>query len=197
MATPVIGAVPPPSPTSPPARTPAVDRRLRLDDILKLMVAAGLVTRPEADTLARSRTARFDHPLEAVADQKWKSAQASNKVMTLEWLVEWLAGKLGVPYLHIDPLKIDLGAVTATMTNAYAERYRILPVAVDRMTLTVATGEPFVRSFAEELERILKLAVKFVFANPQDVRRYLGEFYNLARSMKRAQDQTKVDFAYA
>ena len=52
--------------------------------------------------------------------------------MTLEWLVEWTAGKLGVPYFHIDPLKIDLGAVTATMTNAYAERYRILPVAVDR-----------------------------------------------------------------
>ena len=144
-----------------------------------------------------SRTLRFDHPLEAIADRKWKSGEPPHKTMTLEWLVEWLAGKLGVPYRHIDPLKIDLGAVTATMTNAYAERYRILPVAVDRLTLTVATGEPFVRSFAEELERILKVAVKFVFANPQDVRRYLGEFYNLARSMKRAQDQTKVDFAYA
>ena len=161
------------------------------------MVADGVVARADADALARSRTMRFDHPLEAIADRKWKSAQPPHKPMTLEWLVEWLAGKLDVPYLHIDPLKIDLGAVTATMTNAYAERYRILPVAVDRLTLTIATGEPFVRSFADELEKILKLDVKFVFANPQDIKRYLGEFYNLARSMKRAQDQSKIDFAYA
>jgi general secretion pathway protein E len=180
-----------------PQRPAATDRRLRLDDILKLMVADGLITSADGESLARTRTLRFEHPLEAVADQKWKSAKPPNKVMTLEWLVEWLAGKLDVPYLHIDPLKIDLSAVTATMTNAYAERYRILPVAVDRMTLTVATGEPFVKSFAEELERILKLDVKFVFSNPQDVRRYLGEFYNLARSMKRAQDASKGDFAYA
>ncbi len=52
------------------------------------------------------------------------------------------------------------------MSNAYAERYRILPVAVDRMTLTVATGEPFVRAWADELEQILKLDVQLVFANP-------------------------------
>src|SRR5256885_5577693 len=142
-----------------------------------------------AEKLARSRTMRFDHPLEAIADQKWKSSLPPHKQMSLDWLVEWLAGKLDVPHMHIDPLKIDLGAVTATMTNAYAERYRILPVAVDRQTLTVATGEPFVRSFAEELERILKLDVKFAFANPQDVKRYLGEFYTLARSLNRGQDQ--------
>jgi general secretion pathway protein E len=193
MATPVTHA----APSAPGARSATSDKRLRLDDILKLMVADGLVAAGEADKLAKGRTLRFEHPLEAVADQRWKSAQPPHKMMTLEWLVEWLAGKLDVPYMHIDPLKIDLGAVTATMTNAYAERYRILPVAVDRSTLTVATGEPFVRSFADELEKILKLSVRFVFSNPQDVKRYLGEFYNLARSMKKAQDQSKGDFAYA
>ena len=195
MATPVTGAIP--SPSAQTARAAPPDRRLRLDDILKLMVADGLIARADADKLARSRTLRFEHPLEAIADQKWKSLEPPHKVMTLEWLVEWLAGKLDIPYLHIDPLKIDLGAVTGTMSNAYAERFRILPVAVDRMTLTVATGEPFVRSFAVELEKILKLDVKFVFCNPQDIKRYLGDFYNLARSMKRAQDASKGDFNLA
>ena len=46
------------------------------------------------------------------------------------------------------------------MSNAYAERYRILPVAVTATTLTVATGEPFVRAWADELEKILKLEVE-------------------------------------
>src|SRR2546421_3471368 len=83
------------------------------------------------------------------------------------------------------------------MSTAYAERDRILPVAVERTTLRVATGEPFVRAWADELEKILKVDVKLVFANPQDVKRYLGEFYNLARSMKRAQDASKGDFNLA
>ena len=45
----------------------APDRRLHLDDILKLMVADGLVGTPEAEQLARSRTRQWEHPLEAVA----------------------------------------------------------------------------------------------------------------------------------
>jgi general secretion pathway protein E len=178
-------------------RAPGGDRRLRLDDILKLMVADGLIAQADANDIARSRTQRFEHPLELIADRRQKSLRPPHKPMLLDDLVEWLAGKLGVPYQHVDPLKIDLGAVTATMSNAYAERYRILPVAVDRQTLTVATGEPFVTSWSDELARILKLDIRIVFANPVDVRRYIGEFFNLARSMKRAQESSRGDFAIA
>jgi general secretion pathway protein E len=173
------------------------DRRLRLEDILKLMVMDGLVAVADADRVARSRTQRFEHPLELIADQRWKSAKPPHPVLSLESLVEWLAGKLGVPYQHIDPLKIDLAAVTQTMSNAYAERYRILPVAVNRDTLTVATGQPFVRAWADELERILKLKVELVFANPVEIRRYVGEFFNLARSMKKAQETSKGELSLA
>ena len=84
------------------------DRRLRLEDVLKLMVADGLVLATDADRLARSRTRRFEHPLEMVADQKWKSQAPPHKTLTLEWLVEWLAGKLGVPYRHIVPAAAEL-----------------------------------------------------------------------------------------
>src|SRR5947209_881140 len=175
----------------------AADRRLRLDDILKLMVADSLVSAAEADRLARSRTKRFDHPLEMIADQKWKSQAPPHKILTLDWLVEWLAGKLCVPYRHVDPLKIDLGAVTQSMSNAYAERYCVLPVEVTRNTLTVGTAEPFVRSWADELEKMLRLKVELVFVNPQDIRRYVGEFYSLARSMKKAQENSRGEVSLA
>jgi general secretion pathway protein E len=187
MATPALN-------TSSPAAGAAFkghDRRLRLEEILTLLQADGLVTSAEADALLRSPSKRMDHPLEIIAEKNWHSPTGPRKALTLDFLVEWLAGKLGIPHLHIDPLKIDLTAVTQTMTNAYAERYRILPVEVTRTTLTVATSEPFVRDWADELEKILKLEVKFAFANPQDIRRYLGEFYNLARSMKKAQETSK------
>ncbi len=177
------------------ART--ADRRLRVEDILKLMVADGLVTAAEADRLSRSRTQRFDHPLELIADKKWRSLVPPRPLLTLETLVEWLAGKLGVPYHHIDPLKIDLIAVTSTMSNAYAERYRILPVSVGNGELTVATSEPFVRAWAEELEKILHLRINLVFANPQDIKRFVGEFFPLARSIKKASETTRGEVSLA
>ena len=172
-------------------------RALRIEEILTLLVADGLVTSADADSLARAKTRRTEHPLETIAEKNWHTATGPKMPLTLDWLVEWLAGKLGVPYTHIDPLKIDLTAVTQTMTNAYAERYRILPIEVTRTTLTVATSEPFVRDWADELEKILKLDVRLVFANPKDIRRYLGEFYNLARSMKKAQEIWKGEGSIA
>src|SRR2546426_1754839 len=177
--------------------SPAPDRRLRLEDILKLMVADGLVPAADAEQLGRSRTQRYEHPLELIADQKWRSLLPPRRVLTLDALVEWLAGKLGVPYHHIDPLKIDLVAVTSTMSNAYAERYRILPVAVGNGELTVATSEPFVRAWAEELEKILHLKIRLVFANPLDIKRYLGEFFTLARSIKKASETTRGEVSLA
>ncbi len=173
------------------------DRRLRIEDILKLAVIDGHISAAEADKLARVRTRQYEHPLELIAAQKLKSPRAPNPALTLEWLVEWLAGKLGVRYWHIDPLKIDLKAVTGTMSNAYAERYRILPVELKGAVLRVATAEPFVRSWTVELEKILKVSIELVFANPADIRRYLGEFFNLARSMKKAEAAQKGDVSLA
>jgi general secretion pathway protein E len=174
------------------------DRRLHLSEILKLAVADGIVTPEQAEGLLADRRIRYEHSLEAVAAQKWHNAAAPRKLLTLEALVEWLAGRLGVPYLHIDPLRIDFSAVTSVMSNAYAERYRILPIAIEGDTLTVATSEPLVRSWSEELGRMLRMQVKLVFANPQDIKRYLVEFYNLARSVKKAsQSQSGSDLAIA
>src|SRR5262249_47193209 len=164
----------------------------------KLAVADGIVTPVQAEGLLADRRIRYEHALEAIAVQKWHNAAAPRKLLSLEALVEWLAGRLDVPYLHIDPLRIDFSAVTSVMSNAYAERYRILPIAIEGDTLTVATSEPFVRSWSEELSRMLRMQVKLVFANPQDIKRYLVEFYNLPRSVKKAsQSQSGSDLAIA
>jgi len=197
MASPINAPAVPPSGAGRQRIAHTSDRRLRLEDILKLMVADALVGAIEAERLARSRTQRFDHPLELIADQKWRSPAPPRALMTLEWLVEWLAGKLGVTYHHIDPLNIDLVAVTSTMSNAYAERYRILPVSIGNGELTVATGEPFVRAWADELEKILHLKIRLVFANPQDIKRFVGEFFPLARSIKKASETTRGEVSLA
>src|ERR1700682_1728137 len=110
MATPVPGGAPSAAaaPGALPRSTPTPDRRLRIEDILKLMGADGLVSAAAAEKLARSRTMRFDHPLEAIADQKWKSLLPPHKQMSLDWLVEWLGGQLDVAHMPIDTPEIGL-----------------------------------------------------------------------------------------
>jgi len=176
-----------PLPTAAVPRRP--DRKLQLDDVLKLMLADGLVGADQAEDLHRSgRHGRDNHPLVLIAGLKLHSRKPPHRILHLEWLTEWLAGKLGIEYMHIDPLKIDFAAVTSVISNAYAERYRILPVAVTKLELIVATSEPFIRGWADELEKILHLRVKLVFANPIDIKRFLAEFYNLAKSVRKAHD---------
>ncbi|HEV8644319.1 MAG TPA: GspE/PulE family protein [Burkholderiales bacterium] len=168
------------------------DKRLTLEQLLAELVADKLVTQDTADkllALRRSFRGGDVHPLVILADQKWKDPRNPKKLLNLEMLTEWLAGKVGLPYLHIDPFKIDFAAVTKVMSNAYAARFRILPVGVTSTEAVIATCEPFVREWETELARILRLEVKRVLANPVDINSYLVEFYNLARSVKGAGEQ--------
>jgi general secretion pathway protein E len=169
------------------------DRKLDLREVLNDLVADQLVSREEADRLASDRRfSRSDaHPLVVIAEQKWKDPRQPRKLLHLELLTEWLAEKAGLPYLHIDPFKIDFAAVTKVMSNAYAERYRILPVGVNGREATIATCEPHMREWEEPLKQVLRLDIKRVIANPLDIRSYLVEFYNLARSVKGASAKDK------
>ncbi|HEY6863225.1 MAG TPA: GspE/PulE family protein [Burkholderiales bacterium] len=167
------------------------EHRLTLSEVMQALVADGLVPKAEADRLvADRRLHRADlHPLAVVADQKWRSGRPPHKPLSLEWLTQWLAEKAGMDYYHIDPLKINFSAVTEVMSNAYAARFRILPVEVTTKEAVVATCEPYVKEWEKELKPILKLDIRRVIANPLDIARYQVEFYNLAKSVKGAAKQ--------
>ena len=166
----------------------STDHKLSLREILEALVADGLLAQESADSLLMpARRGRADqHPLALIAEQKLNSAKPPHKVLNLEALTEWLAGWVGLPYYHIDPLKIDVTAVTNTMSDTYAARFRILPVEVTAREVVVATAEPFLTEWEREMAPILRLEIRRVVANPLDIQRYLAEFYSLARSVKRA-----------
>ena len=178
---------------TPPAAGPApaerqADRRLNLVELLDWLVEDGLVEAADADRLKKERRhyRGSAHPLTLIADQKWKNARVPQKTLLLEPLTEWLAGRVGMEYRHIDPLKIDFAAVTDVMSSAYATRFRILPVGVNSKEAVIAVCEPYAREWEKELQRIIRLDIRRVIANPQDIERYQVEFYNLARSVKGA-----------
>ena len=164
------------------------EHRLTVKEILGMLVGDGLVGQADAEALiAESRLKRQTlHPLVVVANQKWKSCAAPYQPLDIDALGEWFAARVGLDYYHIDPLKIDFTAVTEVMSSAYATRFGILPVQVTASEVLIATTEPFLRDWENEIQTILKKRIRRVIANPLDVARYLIEFYNLARSVKKA-----------
>ena len=74
------------------------EHRLALSEVLDALVGDGLASRADADQLVSDRRMHRNeqHPLVLIADQKWKSRQPPNRVLSLEALAEWLAGKVGM-----------------------------------------------------------------------------------------------------
>ncbi len=166
--------------------------RLDLDETLAALLADGLLTAADIERVrADVRTARGRtelHPLVLVANLKFADVRQPGKPLSLEVLTHWLGERANLPYLKIDPMKIDVGAVTQVVSHAYAKRYRILPVAVSEMKVVFATSEPFDTRWLSDLGHILRREIQRVVANPLDVSRYLTEWWGVQRSIQRAQD---------
>jgi general secretion pathway protein E len=174
------------------ARTTVPEGRLTLDFVLENLVRDGLLS---SQQVAQFRTqAKADdprHPLVILAEQGWQSHTKPAYPLSLEQLTRWLAGKSGQPYLRIDPLKIDVSRITSVVSQAYAAKLKILPVEVSDTELTVATCEPYIRHWEIELERTSRLRIKRVIINPNDLDRYLVEFYGISRSILGAVSDTR------
>ena len=114
---------------------------------------------------------------------------ADGAAMDVEALTRYLAERAGLAYLRIDPLRVDVGKVSDTMSASYAERHKVLPVQVTPAEVVVATSEPFIDDWVAEVERQSRRQVRRVVANPLDIKRYTAEFFALARSVRVAQKQ--------
>ena len=103
----------PARPASAIAGTPT-GRRVSLDAVAADLLADAIIDAEQAGLLTRGgRFSKSDlHPLAIVADQKWKDPRPGRKLLALDNLTEWFAEKAGLPYLKIDPFKIDFAGVT-------------------------------------------------------------------------------------
>ncbi len=173
--------------TKPLAKTPH-DGPIDWRRLVEWLQADGVISHEEAQrTIARCAQAESaQHPLLRLASVSMRRV-SDQKPLDIETLTQWLAGRAGLEYLRIDPLKVDVGKVADMMSAAYAERHRVLPVQVTPTEVVVATAEPFLTDWVGEVERQSRRSVRRVVANPQDIHRFTAEFFALAKSVRAAQ----------
>jgi general secretion pathway protein E len=118
--------------------------------------------------------------------------KGTEQVLDTEALTEWLAGRCKLPYLRIDPLRVDVGRVADVMSVQYAHSRHALPVSVSATEVVIATAEPLDTAWLSEIEAHSRRSVRLVVAHPDEIRRYTTEFYALARSVRAAQKSGEV-----
>jgi len=174
---------------------------LDLHQIYTWLLADGMIRKAEVkDLYAQSQAilknaAGAMHPLCAVAHGKLLSAQPPHKLLTLDALCEWLAARVGLAFIRIDPLKIDFTRVADVMSAGYAARFNILPVELTADTLVVAIADPYSVEWEAEIAKISRRAIRRVIANPLDIAQYTTQFFSLAKSIKKANKSSGNDLA--
>ncbi|MBX3707971.1 MAG: Flp pilus assembly complex ATPase component TadA [Pseudomonadales bacterium] len=168
------------------------ERLLDLPGVLDDLVREGLVARRQAeDILIAPRTKREigQHPLEIVASREFEDPRQPGRKLDLESLTLWLCEQARQPYLRIDPLRINVNAVTEVMSYAFAQRHAILAVEVGHDEVVIASAQPFMYAWEGMLNQTLRgRRIRRVVANPADISRYMLEFYTMARAVAKAQD---------
>ncbi len=167
--------------------------RLVVDRILNLLVEDGVVGPNDAARAAASaretRNLAEIHPLVLLANLKLPGLRPAGVELSLERLTEWLANETGFTYARIDPTKVDVPAITGIVSQAYAQRYRILPIEVGPDRLVVATSEPLALDWVSDLTNLQRKEIEVVVANPLELHRFTMEFFGVTRSVRGEKDK--------
>ena len=156
--------------------------------ILKAMAKDQLISVPEAkriDANIMASSKMPSHPLLAVAKSMPINAK-TNKSIDMEQLCTWFASECKLPYFTIDPLNIDINSVTDVMAPQYAKQNGIIAVENEHKRVTIAVKNPFDLSWQENLSGLMRKEIELVFANPNEIDRYIDEFYTLAKSISKS-----------
>lgn len=159
-----------------------IDVRWCLDALLK----EGRINQREVNLIATTPRRKDQlqwHPLQFIASFDLTDATTQQKLNT-QTVSQWLADKADIPFFRIDPLKVNVPEVTAVMSFEYAERHRILAVAIDSESITIGSDQPFYDDWLENLSHSVRpRQIKRVMLNPEQLNRYLVEFYQVTRAI--------------
>ncbi|CAA0102529.1 Type II secretion system protein E [Zhongshania aliphaticivorans] len=134
---------------------------------------------------------KTQHVLSYLVSAQLPDASRAGRLLNMDRLLEWLSGYCDQLPQRIDPLKIDVPAVTEVMSFAFAQRHRILAVEVTPQEVVIAGGEPFISAWENDLQQVVRRPIRRVLADPEAIDRFTVEFYSLAKSVRGASGNSK------
>ena len=172
----------------------AMEHRLNLSTLSQELFEDGHLREEDLARISQASLVKV-HPLVFLSEQKFPDAAVPGRILTMDVLLAWLGDRVGQQVYEIDPLKINVSAISEVMSQAFAERHRILAVEVLDNEVVVVSGEPYIRGWESNLEHVLRKRIRRALADPRAIARHTSEFYTMAGSVRGAHSQERADSA--
>jgi general secretion pathway protein E len=127
--------------------------------------------------------------IDAIVSLNLKRSDKPSKTLDEDTVYKTLADDWRIPFVKIDPLRLDLNVVTTTIPISFARNHLVLPIAVRQGRLTVATPNPFNLEVLEDITRACKMKVDAVVSPRTDILKLIEEFFGFKRSIAAAEHQ--------
>ena len=171
---------------------PVVEQRLNLGTLAQELHALGRLGEDDLQRVARNALVKV-HPLIFLAEQAFADQSSPGRVLDMDALLAWLSERTGQAVYEIDPLKINVTAIAEVMSQAFAERHRILAVEVSGDEVVVASAEPWINAWETNLEHVTRKRIRRVLADPRAIARHTAEFYTMASSVRGARGVERLE----
>jgi general secretion pathway protein E len=169
------------------------DITLNVRGVINDLVADGRLSTEDAEHISMKSRAKHQlkwHPIELIAEENAVDLKNPAKNLDLDVLTHWLCERSKQTYKRIDPMKIDATVVTRMMSAEFAKRHGLLPISITEDEIVIASAQPYVSSWEATLgQSHPRKVLTRVVANPADIRRYTTEFYQMAKSVSKANAQ--------
>ena len=180
--------------------------RERKETLIEILSAEGLLNQEQMDllkskeALQRSKILKSKTPgmrqnifdqsavsmIDIIESLKITSPKSSGKIITDEIIMMTVAKHLMLPFLKIDPLKLDYEIVTQIISRPYAIKHQIVPIALLNNTLTVATADPFDKEAVDWIERVTGYKIEVAVTTKSDIMKIITEFYGFKSAITSA-----------
>ncbi|MEW6258893.1 MAG: GspE/PulE family protein [Thermodesulfobacteriota bacterium] len=131
----------------------------------------------------------FLSSIQAVVDLRLTRKDDPSKWIDEETIVSLVAQKLGIPFVKIDPLKLDLKSVTSVIPRSFALKHLVVPLGVQNGKLTVACADPFDREAIDDIARAAQVQVRQVLSTKTDIVKLINDFFGFRHSIEQAETQ--------
>lgn len=118
----------------------------------------------------------------------------SGRPLTEDRIMQALSDETGIPYVKIDPLKLDMELVTKTITRPFAMKHTMLPIGIDGSVMTVAIDDPKDIEGIDMIRRITGYDIRLVLSARADIDKIIREFYGFRTSLRAAAAEISSDF---
>ncbi|PIE32968.1 type II secretion system protein E [candidate division KSB3 bacterium] len=127
--------------------------------------------------------------IDIISSMHLRLPTGEHDVLTEDLIMKTLATYWKLPFMRLDPLKLNLEIVTSKISEPFAIKHLIVPINVDeeRDLLTIAVVNPWDIEALDTVRKVSGLKVKPVISTRTDILKIIKEFHGFRTSVKAAE----------